>query len=777
MRARAALAVWLATLGAAVAIIALKMEFTSDLTAFLPKAETPGQALMLAQLSDGIASRLTLIGIDGAAPDRLAAMSKALAGELRASGRFRYVANGQGELTPAERELLFERRYHLSPTVTPERFTVDGLRAALEQMLEQLASPLGVVVRPLLPRDPTGELISLIGAQADQVRPPMHAGVWFDAKRARALLMAESASAGYDTTAQRTLQQTIEGAFARVKGDTDVRLLMTGPAVFALKSQDSIEQDAWQLTLIALALVALLLSIAYRSPKYTLLALIPVLTGLAAAIAAVGLAFGGCHIITIGFGATLIGEAVDYPTYLFAQRDPSEPVRDTAVRVWPTLRLAVLTTVFGSLAMLASSFTGIAQLGLFTVVGVGVAGLLTRYVVPALAPQRAIATSDAWQPLGYAVIEPAIRGARRVGWLVPAVLLGSIVYLAVRQDGLWERDLEKLNPIDEADKLIEQQLRDTLGAPDVRYMVVVRGPSADAVLQRLESVHPQLDALRAVNALAAYDSPARYLPSAATQRARLAALPETAVLESRLQQALAGLPFRDDLFEPFPAELARARNAPIVTEADLEKTALGVGLRATLFASAGGWTGLAPLSVVRDAAAIQRAVDAMRDPAVAFFDLKAESDGIVATHGRRSVVLGAIGLAFIAIVLWFGQRRLAQVTRILVPVLAAIAATAMITVALGTPLTFLHIVSLLMVLGAGVNYSLFFANASDAAPERARTTFSIVVATATTLVGFGVLAFANTPVLRTIGLTVAIGAALSFVLAAAWTSKAAPAHA
>src|SRR5260221_7951024 len=86
------------------------------------------------------------------------------------------------------------------------------------------------------------------------------------------------------------------------------------------------------------------------------------------------------------FGATVIGEAVDYPSYVFTQRKPGESVLEVLARVWPTLRLAVLTTVFGSLALLLSSLQGLSQLGVLSMVGVLSAGLVTRWVLPALPP-------------------------------------------------------------------------------------------------------------------------------------------------------------------------------------------------------------------------------------------------------------------------------------------------------------------------------------------------------------------------------------------------------
>jgi len=82
-----------------------------------------------------------------------------------------------------------------------------------------------------------------------------------------------------------------------------------------------------------------------------------------AGVAAVALGFDAVHGITLGFGVTLIGEAVDYSIYLFIQG---------AVHwrhaVWPTIRLGVLTSICGSPRSCRPRFWP-AQLGLYSVTG------------------------------------------------------------------------------------------------------------------------------------------------------------------------------------------------------------------------------------------------------------------------------------------------------------------------------------------------------------------------------------------------------------------------
>src|SRR6187397_3412448 len=116
-----------------------------------------------------------------------------------------------------------------------------------------------------------------------------------------------------------------------------------------------------------LVVVSILL-FAYRSPTAIALGLVPVATGALAGITAVSLGFGAVHGITLGFGTTLIGEAVDYSIYLFVQRD-RERGADWITGFWPTVRLGVLTSIAGFAALIFSGVAGLAQLGVYSIAG------------------------------------------------------------------------------------------------------------------------------------------------------------------------------------------------------------------------------------------------------------------------------------------------------------------------------------------------------------------------------------------------------------------------
>jgi len=135
--ARLPVAIWLGLIAVCVLIV-VRTEFSTDLAAFLPRSPTPAQQILVDELREGVVSRLILIGIEGAPQDRLAALSAGLAARLEHDARFAYMANGEQDQLRADGEFLLRNRYLLSAQVAPERFSIAGLRAALERQLDLL---------------------------------------------------------------------------------------------------------------------------------------------------------------------------------------------------------------------------------------------------------------------------------------------------------------------------------------------------------------------------------------------------------------------------------------------------------------------------------------------------------------------------------------------------------------------------------------------------------------------------------------------------------------
>lgn len=800
--------IWLAALLLCGVLVA-RTQFTADMSAFLPRSPTPEQQLLVDQLRDGLVSRLILVGIEGGDLPARAAVSGAMAAELRADKRFTTVSNGESGGMQRDQAFLFAHRYLLSPAVTPDRFTVAGLQSAIGETLDSLASPAGLLTKSLLPRDPTGEIPLLLeefagDGSSGANRPNTAGGVWASRDGGRALLLAQTVAPGSDTDAQETAILAVRAAFEKAQQASPgaapaMKLVVSGPGVFAVQARDTIKREVTRTSIISMTLMITLLIIIYRSFTTLALGMVPVVSGTVAGIVAVSLGFGEVHGLTLGFGTTLIGEAVDYSIYLFVQSERSATSRtDWVRRFWPTIRLGVLTSVAGFASLLFSGFPGLAQLGLYSIAGLITAAAVTRFVMPHLMP-AGFRVRDV-SPLGRR-LQGWVAWAPRLKWPALALLAAACIPLALHRDQLWNHELSALSPVSMADQMLDTELRAELGAPDVRYLVVVSAPSQEEVLKASEATVAALQGLMAQQVITGIDTPTRFLPSMATQQARLASLPAPAELGPRLQQAVADLPIQADKLAPFLADAEAARQSRPLQRADLEGTTLAVAVDGMLLqysatpSRPAGWSALLPLHApadgIIDAAAVRQALAAAATGSALFVDLKGEADSLYSGYLREAILLSLAGVAAVAVLLLLALRSPGRTLRVLIPPAAAIVVVLGGLALAGHRLTILHLIGLLLVVAVGSNYALFFNSAAPkSAPDDAatredrqasgitpRTLASLLFANLTTVAGFGVLAISTVPVFQAIGLTVGPGSVLVLLFSAIFAGQPAAADA
>lgn len=767
---RLPLGLWFLVVTIGVVIVA-QTQLRTDMTAFLPRSASVAQQVLTEQVSSGAASHLILLGIEGSPPQILARLSKSLATNLRPDPAFVDVSNGDEASFAGVRDFFWRNRYLLSPDVTADHFTVPNLNAALKGDLGLLGTDMGTLIKQTLPGDPTGELRALLGAFAGTKGPRIHDGVWVSADESRALLLVYTRAAGFDIDAQEQALNRIGRAFDQVRRivpDSEAaRLVESGPAVFAVRTRDTTKHDAGRLSLLATAVAASLLLLAYRSPRVLLLGLLPVATGALVAVAAVSLSFGFVHGITLGFGVTLIGESVDYAIYLFTQTARGDAPSATLARIWPTLRLGALTSIVGFGAMLFSSFVGFAQLGVFSIMGLITAAAVTRFVLPHLMPRNFFAVGAG--ALGRPFL--GIIAFRR--WLRPLVALltlAACLALATHRGHFWDEDLANLSPIPAADQALDRTLRHELGVPDLRYFVVFRTTSEQAALGQSEVLGAGLNRLVDLQRLRSFDVPSRILPSDQTQRGRQAALPDADALRARFGQASAGLPFRQDVFDPFFRDVAAAKASPLLSYANLPP-ALALQLDSMLVRRGDAWDVIAPLRDVADPASVAMAIAGMKLPGIAFVDLNRESDELLHTFQREATLLAASGSIAILLLLLAGLRSPARVFAVTAPLVAAVIVTAALLTIGGSKLSIFMVVGFLLIVAVGSNYCLFFERPGSDTDTQRRSVASIVLANLCTVSAYGLMSLSQIPVLHDIGITVAMGTFLSLFFAAVVTTR------
>ena len=764
---------WLLAMLAGAAIV-WNSRFTADMSFFLPAHPSAEQQVLVDQLKEGVVARLLMIAIDGGEPGQRAALSRDLRARLAGTPDFISVQNGEAGSESADRDFLFKHRYLLSPAVTPDRFTADGLRRAIADNIDRLASPAGLLLKPLLTRDPTGELVELLGGLNAGAQPNSRDGVWASRDGERAMLLVQTKALGSDTDAQEAAINTIRHQFAasaQSAGLATAKLQLSGPGLFAVNSRATIKDEVLRLSLISTVAIIAVLFFVYRSGRLLALGLLPVVSGTLAGVVVVSLVHGTVFGITVGFGAALIGEAVDYSIYYFVQSGRSD-LATWRQRFWPTIRLGVLTSVCGFGALLFSGFPGLAQLGLYALSGVLTAAVVTRFVLPQLAGSD-IRMRDL-APFGRR-LEKLINALHGLRWPVLALAMLAALTLIAKRDALWNPELSALSPITQADQAVDMALRADIGAPDSRYLVVIRAADQEAALRAAEQTGTRLDGLVDRGIIGGYDSPARFLPSQAAQAARRASLPAARDLPPALHAALADSPLAAAKLGPFLAEIEQARQMPLLERGALTGTSLALAVDALLQPHSDGWSVLLPLRPGPqpiDASAVRAALSGS---GALFIDMKSEFDQLYNDYLHEAMQLSLAGFLGIVVLLALALRSPRRLGAVLLPLVLAVLIVIAALHLLGERLHLLHLIGMLLIAAVGSNYALFFNRAASAQRLEPETLASMLIANLTTAIGFGTLALSEVPVLQAVGVTVGPGAILALLFAAVFVPRETPA--
>lgn len=758
---------WLVLLAALTWFVQRHLQVSTDLRLFLPTPTTAEQKLLLEEIGEGPASRVMVIALEGAAPEQLADASRELVEKLQPSGYFRLVINGDMSLDSVPDELL-AYRYLLSTTLDERPLDAKYLHQELEERARDLASPAGAFLEPWLPRDPTLELLKVLQRWQPMQEPNRLYDVWFDHDGHRALLLAQTRAAAFDPDQQRLAIDQLNSAAAELSSG-GIKMTYSGAGKFSVMMEQRTRGEAQLLGAAATVGMIVLLLVAYRSIGTVVLSALPLASAGLAGLAAVSALFGTVHGITLAFGFTLIGVAQDYPIHLLSHRNATHSPVEVARELWPTLVTGVASTCIAYFTFLFSGVIGLAQLACFTVAGLAVAGLTTRYGLPVLMdPQGRDFGDSAWLDKVW----HRMASLPRPMWAGVVAVIVSIGAIWLAPQPMWESDLSKLTPVPKELLIQDQELRSQLGTPDVRYLLVISAPDAEAALQRLEELDEPLQALVSEGAITGYDHAARYVPTAEKQRQRQARLPEAATLRADVAAAVKDTPFRPDVFEPFFADVEKARHLPLLTVDRLRDSPLGVSVEMLLTQHSDRATALVTFSGVKDIAALQSFAKAAGS-GVTLLDTKDASETLV-THQRIKILWSlAIAAVLLAAVVMFSLRSASRVYRVLAPMALTTLLIIAVLQAAGVSMTLFHLIALILAAGLGLDYALFFEHASDDPRDQRRTLHALLVCSISTLMVFVLLAISSLPVLRAIGLTVSLGVVANFVLALLLTRPAA----
>ena len=249
--------------------------------------------------------------------------------------------------------------------------------------------------------------------------------------------------------------------------------------------------------------------------------------------------------------------------------------------------------------------------------------------------------------------------------------------------------------------------------------------------------------------------------------------PDESVLVENLNQALDGFPFKKGLFDQFITDVGQSKTLEPITIASLKEHDLQEKTSALLHQKDDQW--YAPVLLYRAVSeqVIADELDSVYPDQdwISFISLRHQSNKIMENALNNMIKLITIGGFCIYILLSISFRDFIRPFKIILPTLMAVGLTVFILAFSGVALNVFHIVSLLLVVGLGLDYSLFFHRLTDHKDEWSSTFRALWMCCFSTVLVFGMLIISKTPPLHAVGLTVAIGAFLCLILGAIFASR------
>ena len=599
-------------------------------------------------------------------------------------------------------------------------------------------------------KDPFGLLDSWLAHQLDSpIQLVNGLPAVSDSNETWFLVSGRLAASPYDMD----LQHRFSDAIANFQtAHPEAQLLRSGLVFHATAGANQAKREITVIGLGSLLGIGLLLWVTFRRGTVLISLLLPIACGVLFALPLTWWTFGTLNLLTLAFGASLIGVAVDYALHLQSARqlDPQLPLS----RLWPGLLLALASSLAAYLAQLATPLPGLRQMGTFAILGLIGAWLTVRLWLPWFSPRPHSATQHIATQLERLQVPPQAR--YRWGLLILCGLCAGILIvtrLSVNDD---LRQLSSSPPA----LLSEQRHVQTMLAPPMgsHYLVVTAEDEA-GLLERLEELEASLAELQRQGHLTHYRHLAQAVPSPATQQANLIRVQQAyeAVLPEFI--ATAGLPAT--MLESIRESLHKV---PQLTPEDWLAMRGGHADRMLWLDEIPtlddpGFT-LAALVTLGDAddVARQEFKRLTTQTDIHYQDRVLRLSEHLAQLREQITQWLVVAVVLLALLFVWRYRYLAW--RVLLPPLGALIVTLALFSALNIGLTLFHVLGLLLVLGIGLDAGIF----STEHPDSPAAWLAITLSCASSLLAFGLLAFSATPALHALGLTCLVGLTTAWAL-------------
>ncbi len=722
----------------------------TDVLKLLPiNQQNPVTEVAFSRIADAMSQTLIFV-VSG---DNIATAqdaSQLLANKLKQSGNFAQVTD---KITPEQQsawaKFYFDHRFQFLTPEQHHRLSVDPSQQT-QYVIQSIYNPFSGVTGKELEQDPFllfRDYLSELTRQSGAFT--LQEGYLTLEKdgQTHILLTAKLNASPYSIHAQQVVPQ-IKQWTEQLTQDHGVVINATGVLFYADFGTQSAKQEISTIGLVSLLGVVLLIAVVFRSLMPLHLALLSIAIGLLMALSVTLFVFGRVHLFSLVIGASLIGVSIDYAFHYLTDRLAAGNQWDSRKglqHILVAISLGLVTSLIGYLGLLIAPFPGLQQLALFSSVGLLGAYLTVVAWYPILAqkpsPDRQLPGLTMWQ---WWLTQWQSKGFA-IGFPLTLCLLGGLALTQVNYDD----DIRQLQAMPAALKQQESTITELTGLQSSQQMLVVTAQNDQQLLNSLAKLKPQFEQWQQQGVLKGHQSLSQYISETQVQEDNYRLVQRLYQEQSdHLQQTL-GLtspPRFSGKLEPItlPAFLESAPGEPIAF--------LYLGEINGQVASAILLQQLSQPAIIAEFA--------KQSPQLHYLNKSQELSELFEDYRTKVMELLAIAMLIIYLVLSirFGFK---HAIKMVIPCLIACVGSLAVSALVGSSLNLFSLLALVLVIGIGIDYTLFFAEQNGSHS----TLLAVSLSATTTLLSFGLLALSDTHAIHSFGLTVLSGILITWLLA------------
>lgn len=655
----------------------------------------------------------------------------------------------------------------IQPLLEPEK--IRATFAETKRGLEQLE---GIGRSEMIAQDPlgfSGIVLKQLSAILPANKAQFYQGQLISADGRHALIIAHIDGSGTDTAKGAQIEQLLKNIEEQLQSHPDLSgaqyVMTAGGAYRAALDNETIAKRDTRLAIMLTTLgIALLLLFTFPRPLIGLLALLPSLVGAISALFICSFLFKSVSMLAIGFGGAIMAFTVDLGlTYLLFLDQPEETFgKRVARQLWVAELLSVLTTMGAFLLLLISDFKILAEIGVFAALGVAFALFFVHFIFPKIFPYM----PPAKRKTNPFLMNAVKKFAAPAGWkLISVIIFAAVMLFFVKP--VFNVDINAMNSLRQETLDAEKKMQNTWGDFSSKCYVFLEAASVGELQKKNDELMALLSADVQKGRLSHVFLPSVLFPSEQKSQSNYDAWrgfwsqQRLNKLKRDFDSAAREFGFAPAAFEPFWKIINSKNPGPVVIP---EKYFEMLGI-------VKGPTGYTQLSLL-DTGPNYDGEEFYAKLAFAnlakIFDVdlfNKRLGGFLKSIFVEIALIVSVGI--VLVVLLFHLDLLLSLA-VLAPISFALVATLGTLKIIGHPLDIPGIMLWIVIMGMGIDYAIYYVCTYQRYPDEnhpAMNTIKLAIflAAATTLIGFGVLAFAKHALLRSIGLTSLLGIGYSLI--------------